>query len=447
MPTAQVKLTPMPDASPTPRRASLWSRLAGWFGRGARFPSDATGAHSAAASTPALAPPTPASTAPPAQAGAAATAKPAASPAVRELPKLTDYTLQQVVARTERRTVYRATETRSGRVIALKTVTLAPGTPPADRALWRERFLHEAEAASRLRHPDIVRVRAGGVQGEGDAMTGWLALEWVPGADLSRYASPTRLLPERLALGIAARVALALHHAHQAGIIHRDIKPGNVMFDPASGSVKVTDFGSARVADLQATRSGMIVGTPAYMAPEQLAGAEATPQSDLYSVGVMLFELLTGGRPFDAPSMGDLLARIGRQPAPHVRESRPDLPPLIDDIVQRLLAKTPDERHRDGRQLALELQVAQAHLAVTPPAPPPRSAAVTTAPLSDDTDQADDWDEAVDPFAPTMPPPFDDVPPLAPGLVNAPDRTGVQSEAQSAGSVTPPKVPSSSPSS
>jgi serine/threonine-protein kinase len=171
----------------------------------------------------------------------------------------------------------------------------------------------------------------------------------------------------------------------------------------------------------------MIVGTPAYMAPEQLAGAEATPQSDLYSVGVMLHELLTGHRPFDAPSMGDLLARIARQPAPRVTERRPDLPPLIDDIVARLLAKSPDARHRDGRQLAIELQVAQSTLVAAPPAPPPSSPAVTTQPMD-----LQDEDDAVDPFAPTMPAAYDEDLPL--------------SDAQSE-RLTPPQVPSSSPSS
>jgi serine/threonine-protein kinase len=363
---------------------------------------------------------------------------------LRELPRLSDYTLQQVVARNDRRTVYRAVENTNGRVIALKTVLLAPGTSVSDRAQWRERFLREAEAASRLRHPDIVRVRAGGVQGEGDATTGWLALEWAAGADLSRYTTPTRLLPERLALGICARVALALHHAHTSGIIHRDIKPGNVMYDPASGNVKVTDFGSARVADLEATRSGMIVGTPAYMSPEQLAGADATPQSDLYSVGVMLFELLTGRRPFEAGSMGDLLARIAHQDVPKVTDTRPDLPPLVDDIVARLLAKMPSARQRDGRQVAIELQVAQATLEAAPPPAPPSSPAVTTQPL-----EALD-EESVDPFAPTMPPEDDGFEPMAfaPTMAFEEDGTTldespVQTEAQSSG-LPPSKVPAPS---
>jgi serine/threonine-protein kinase len=273
-------------------------------------------------------------------------------------PSLADYQVDHVVARNDRATVYRAIERAGGRVVALKTVRIGAGVE-VDRDLWRERFLREAEASRRLEHEHIVRVHAGGVQGDGEGLTGWLAMEWVQGTDLSRYAQPARLLPEGLVLAIGQRVALALDHAHRCGVVHRDIKPANVLFDPTSGSVKVTDFGSARVADTMATRSGVIMGTPAYMAPEQLAGADATPQCDLYALGVLLFELLAGHRPFEADSMGELLSRIAHQPPPRLQSLRPDLPPLLDDILARLLAKKPAERHANGRLAALELRLAQ----------------------------------------------------------------------------------------
>ncbi len=279
--------------------------------------------------------------------GLAPVAAPAAS--------LSDYALQEVVARSARATVYRATERSSGRLVALKTVRLGGG---GDRGLWRERFLREAQAAARLSHDCIVAVYGSGVQGEGDASTGWLAMEWAHGADLSRHAAGDRLLPEAVVVGIGQRVALALAEAHGVGIVHRDIKPANVLFDPATGLVKVTDFGSSRIVDSEATRSGVMLGTPAYMAPEQLAGSAATPQVDLYALGVLLFELLTGRRPFDADSMGDLLARIARETPPRVSTLRPGLPPLLDDIVARLLAKQPGQRQASAHQLALELRVA-----------------------------------------------------------------------------------------
>jgi serine/threonine protein kinase len=278
----------------------------------------------------------------------------------QRLPRATDYALQHVIARNDRATIYRATEQSTGRLVALKTVRIGH-RGGSDRGLWRERFLREAAAAARLKHEYIVAVHAGGVQGEGEAITGWLAMEWVHGTDMSRYASTARLLPEGVVLGIVQRVAIALDFAHRSGVVHRDVKPSNVLFDPTTGTVKVTDFGSARLADAEATRSGLIMGTPAYMAPEQLLGADVTPRCDLYSLGVMLFELLIGRRPFEAESMGDLLARIAHQTAPRVRALRPELPVLLDDIVARLLAKAPGMRQQSGREVALELRLAREH--------------------------------------------------------------------------------------
>jgi serine/threonine-protein kinase len=334
-------------------RPSLASRLRQWFGR-----------------KPAAGGPASAQSQPPSKSGAGPESTlqwptPGAKSG-RRLPQLADYALEHVIARTDRNTIFRATERASGRLVALKTIQLGHATPD-ERALWRERFLRESAAAARLKHENIVRVHAGGVQGEGEGLIGWLAMEWVQGTDLTRYAVAARLLPEEVVLQIASRVALALAFAHRNGIVHRDIKPANVLFDPTSGAVKVTDFGSARIADSVATRSGVLMGTPAYMAPEQLSGAEATPQCDLYALGVMVFELLTGQRPFESDSMGQLLALIARQPPPKLRTLRPDLPPLLEDIVARLLAKKPEERQADARQLAIELRLAQASCDRTTP--------------------------------------------------------------------------------
>jgi len=284
---------------------------------------------------------------------------PAAAPVERPLPQLSDYALQHVIARNDRTTIYRAGVRATGAVVALKTVRIGH-RDESGRNLWRERFLRESAAAARLKHDCIVRVHAGGVQGVGDGLMGWLAMEWVHGTDLSRYATPSRLLPEGVVLAIAQRVALALACAHGAGVVHRDVKPSNVLFDPTTGVVKVTDFGSARVLDAEATRSGLILGTPAYMAPEQLAGAEITPRCDLYALGVLLYELLAGVRPFEARSMGDLLARIAHETPRPLRALRPELPPLLEDIVARLLSKDPADRQASARQVAVDLRLARA---------------------------------------------------------------------------------------
>ena len=174
------------------------------------------------------------------------------------------------------------------------------------------------------------------------ATTGWLAMEWVHGTDLSRYASRNRLLPEGVVVGICQRVALALDLAHRSGIVHRDIKPSNILFDPTTGTVKVTDFGSARVADTAATRSGLVMGTPAYMAPGATGGRGRHAAMRPLRTGRAAVRT-AGGR----SSVSRPIRWATCWPASPTRRRRacamlrPELPPLLEDIVARLLAKTP----------------------------------------------------------------------------------------------------------
>jgi eukaryotic-like serine/threonine-protein kinase len=241
--------------------------------------------------------------------------------------------------------LYLAEDQATGAAVALKTVRLAD----ADAS---QRFRSETRAVAALDHPDIVRC-----QRFGDAhRQGWIVLDWLPGADLRRYAEPQRLLPRPVVLEIAARIADALAHAHERGVVHRDLKPANVRCDLGAGRITLTDFGSAWLADAQRTRSGLIVGTPQYMAPEQLAGSQADPRSDLYALGVLLYELLTGALPFGGDSIGELLRRIAHEPAPDPRRVCSDLPPLLVEVLARLLAKPAVQRHTDGHRLAIELR-------------------------------------------------------------------------------------------
>jgi len=172
-------------------------------------------------------------------------------------------------------------------------------------------------------------------------------MERVRGVDLARYAEPQRRLPDDLVLRIGARVASALAHAHARGVVHRDLKPGNVIVNLAAGQVKLADFGVARDADASHTRTGMSLGTPAYMAPEQLAGEPASPASDAYALGVMLFELLTGRRPHQADTLGALLRATASQPPAALRALRPDLPAPAAAAVEALLARDPADRPAD----------------------------------------------------------------------------------------------------
>jgi serine/threonine protein kinase len=258
-------------------------------------------------------------------------------------------------------TVWLAVAPGSAEPVALKLIAPARG---AGEALLQANatFLREADVARHLpAHPDIVRVLAAGVE-RGSA---WLAMELAPGCELSRYTTPARLLPEPVVLEIGRRLAEALEHAHRRGVVHRDIKPSNVLVDLPRGSLKLTDFGLARLAEAERTRTGLVMGTPAYMAPEQLGGAEADARGDVYALGVVLFQLLTGRLPFEAESLGELLRQAAHGTAPWLADLRPDLPrgvaTALSACVARALRTSPDERHASAGQLAAELaQVARA---------------------------------------------------------------------------------------
>jgi serine/threonine-protein kinase len=248
--------------------------------------------------------------------------------------------------------VHLAVDDQSGQAVALKVFDLAAGAGDVERAEARARFLAEAEPMRRLQHPDIVALHAVG-EAAGRA---WLAMELITGTSLERYTRPARLLPEAVVLDIGARIARALDHAHRAGVVHRDVKPSNVMVDWASGRLKLADFGLARLADAERTRTGLVLGSPAYMAPEQLAGDPATPAGDLYALGVVLFQLLAGRLPHDEASLGELLRQVASVAAPDLRRLRPALPAPLAALVAALLAKRPADRPADAGAAAVRLQ-------------------------------------------------------------------------------------------
>jgi len=253
-------------------------------------------------------------------------------------------------------TVHLAQDRRDGRWVALKLLPSEGACAGDEHQELRARFLQEAAIARRLRHPDIVAVHAAGEA----AGSLWLAMELVTGCSLERYVQPRRLLPPSVVAELGMRLARALAHAHSLGIVHRDIKPSNVLVDLAADIVKLTDFGSARMRDSTRTRTEMMLGTPAYMAPEQLAGSVPTPASDVYALGVTLFQLLAGRLPHEGDTLGELLRRVANEPAPDLRMLQPDVPAALAALVARLLATRARDRPASGDALVQAVRAALA---------------------------------------------------------------------------------------
>ncbi len=262
------------------------------------------------------------------------------------------YQVEKELGRGAMGVVYQGRDPKIGRVVAIKTLALDQefdGTALVDA---RARFFREAESAGRLQHQNIVTIYdAGDEQG-----LAWIAMELLKGQDLVGATKPGQLLPVPQVVSIVARVAEALDYAHQQNVVHRDIKPANIMFDAAANAVKVSDFGIARITDSSKTRTGLVLGTPSFMAPEQLAGNKVDGRCDLYALGVTLFQLLTGSLPLRGDSMSALMHNIAHQPAPDVRTLRPDLPADLANVVALALRKDPRERYQTGRQFAVDLR-------------------------------------------------------------------------------------------
>lgn len=244
--------------------------------------------------------------------------------------------------------VYLAQPQSGGTPLALKLCPLPADETAAARGAA---FVRSAQAAARLQHPHIVTVHAAGVE----ARLAWMSMEAVPGTDLSVHTHVATRLGAATAVLTAARIAQALSHAHRHGIVHRDLKPGNVLVHLPSGTVKLADFGLARPADAAQSGTGLLLGTPLYMAPEQLAGNVPTPRSDLYALGVVLFELLAGQPPHSGQTMGELIAHVCTRPALDLAALRPELPPAVVSLVARLLANRALDRPGDARTVAEEL--------------------------------------------------------------------------------------------
>ena len=266
------------------------------------------------------------------------------------------YELLEPIGRGAMGFVYLGRDPKINRIVALKAIDLAVEVEPEDLDEARKNFLREAEIAGQLSHPNIVTIFD---VGETDGLA-YIAMEYLRGRHLSEFATPERLLPVPVVLELLSRTADALDYAHTRNIVHRDIKPANIMYDSVSDGLKITDFGIARLIDVGRTRTGIVLGTPAFMSPEQLDGKNVNGHTDLFALGVSLYQLLTGHLPFRGASMTKLMFVIANEPHQSVTELRPDLPEYLNAIVDRALAKDPTERFQSGAEMASAMRAAAA---------------------------------------------------------------------------------------
>lgn len=243
-------------------------------------------------------------------------------------------------------TVYLGRDPKINREVAIKTLAYT-GIDDSQLPMIKERFFREAEAAGKLNHPGIVTIFDAGEEHD----LAYLAMEFLCGEDLSVHCKPNALLPVAEVMGIIADIAEALAYAHSNDVVHRDIKPANIMRQP-DGSVKVTDFGIARVVSDSQTQTGMILGTPSYMSPEQVSGKKIDGRSDLFSLGSVCYELLCGEKPFIGDSIASLMYNISNVRYTPLSEKRKGLPMCSHDLVDMLLVKAVSRRPKNAAIVA-----------------------------------------------------------------------------------------------
>jgi serine/threonine-protein kinase len=263
------------------------------------------------------------------------------------------YQLLEPIGRGATGNVYLGRDPLINRILALKAIDLSVGYDEAAGCeSTAEGFLREAAIAGGLSHPNIVTIFD---VGESDGLA-YIAMEYVRGHHLSEFATTHRLLSIDKVLDLIARAADALDYAHQRNVVHRDIKPANIMYDPLSNNLKITDFGIAKLIDANRTRTGIVLGTPAFMSPEQLEGKNVNGHTDLFALGVSLYQLLTGQLPFRGASMTNLMFVIANEPHQSVTSLRTELPKWLDEVVDRALAKDPADRFESAAAMAAALR-------------------------------------------------------------------------------------------
>jgi len=262
-------------------------------------------------------------------------------------PVLGRYELVRELGRGAMGVVYLGKDPKINRQVAIKTMDLTQ-YDDEELPIVRERFFKEAETAGRLNHPNIVTIYDVGDEQD----LAFIAMDYVIGQVMSDFVRKGRLLPIDMVFKLMRQVAIALDYAHKQGVVHRDIKPSNIMYNTEEQVIKVTDFGIARAAGASGTHTGSILGSPLYMAPEQLSGVEIDGRADLFSLGVSMYQLLTGELPFQGDTLASLAYQVTNIKHKPIREHRAELPVLTTRLINKLLQKDPEKRFASGKEVA-----------------------------------------------------------------------------------------------
>jgi serine/threonine-protein kinase len=266
-------------------------------------------------------------------------------------PMLGRYEIERELGKGAMGSVYLGKDPKISRVVAIKTLALSQEFEGDELKRVKDRFFREAETAGRLNHPNIVTIFDAGEEHD----LAYIAMEFLKGSDLTPYTVKNKLLPINKVLDLIKRTAVGLAYAHSNNVVHRDIKPANIMWDPESDNMKITDFGVARITNSSKTKTGAILGTPPYMSPEQLAGKKVDGQSDLFSLGVMLFHLATGELPFKGEPMATLIYQITNEQHPSAADVNPNVPRCVCTIINRAMEKDTEKRYKTGMQMATDI--------------------------------------------------------------------------------------------
>jgi eukaryotic-like serine/threonine-protein kinase len=273
-------------------------------------------------------------------------------------PKLGRYQIDREIGRGAMGMVYLGHDDKIGRTVAIKTMLLSADIEDGLRDEVRTRFFREAEAAGRLNHPNIVTVYDVGDEQD----LAYIAMDYLKGKDLTAYITAKTRLPVSVVFSIISSIAMALDYAHQQHVVHRDIKPANIIYDREKNIAKVTDFGVACLTDASKTKTGTVLGSPYYMSPEQLAGKKVDGRADLFSLGVTLYQMLSGALPFNGDSIANLMYNIANEAHPDIRRFRGDLPNCVQKLVNKALQKDVAKRFQTGKEMALAMKRCQEHI-------------------------------------------------------------------------------------